>query len=98
MAAALAFNSNANRSVLLGILNLFTCTIIPIALAMPGPITPAYALMPIPAEKILTAWMRERPGALAVKMLTPTTQEHLLVVLQQILSHPEEVNVDREDV
>ena len=47
---------------------------------------------------MLAAWLRERPGVPAVQRLTPTTQEHLLKVLQQILSHPEEVNVDREDV
>ena len=65
---------------------------------MPGPITPAYALMPRPAEKILTAWIRERPSALAVKILTPTTQERLLGVLRQIFSFVEELNVDREDI
>ena len=65
---------------------------------MPGPSTIACALFPTPAEKMLAAWLRERPGVPAVQRLTPTTQEHLLKVLQQILSHPEEVNVDREDV
>ena len=67
-------------------------------LSMPGPGTIAPALFPTPAEKMLTAWLRERPGVPAVKRLAPTTQERLLEVLQQILSHPEEVNVDREDV
>ena len=47
---------------------------------------------------MLTAWLREHPGTLAVKSLTPATQERLLELLQQILSHTEGVNVDREDV
>ena len=65
---------------------------------MPGPGTIASALFPTPAEKMFAAWLRERPGVPAVQRLTPTTQEHLLGVLQQILSYPKEVNVDREDV
>lgn len=65
---------------------------------MPGPSTLAYALPPTPAEKIFTAWIRERAGALGVRRLTPATKEHLLEVLRQILSHTEELNVDREDV
>ena len=65
---------------------------------MPGPGTFASALFPTPAEKMLTAWLRECPGVPAVKRLTMTTQERLLEVLQQILSYPEEVNANREDV